>query len=334
MNLFQTTVSNDGGTHWKVVASDSLGDDTGYVQSKVGEVTQISYSEDDGDLVNNVKVGAINALHTHLVAAGDTKTVTESTPVGVHTSTMVGSVGLENKLHVAKTFDQAAIHLYADPNLKPGQLAFENQQYVLQHPEGWLHSASCHQDSLLMKSSVDVNGMVHVGSAPSDGDVTMQYTSTLHSRGTFNLTYIPPSEASAAAVLHAQRMVALDRRASSPQVATTFLDYARSQIVEARKLELAATGGADTAAPEAAAVKHLRDLPSNHDFPFNRSYSSHARIGPAGSHHWDTLYANEISLRFTHFPPIFARELCQIALSPIGRRRRCDLTPSPRGLAS
>ena len=39
-------------------------------------------------------------------------------------------------LLVHKTFDQNAIQIYADPNLKPGQLGFTNKQYVMRDSRG------------------------------------------------------------------------------------------------------------------------------------------------------------------------------------------------------
>ena len=39
----------------------------------------------------------------------------------------------------------------------------------------------------------------------------------------------------------------------------------------------------------------------------------------ASAHHLNKMYVNEFSLKFAHSPPIFSRELWQIALSPLGR---------------
>jgi hypothetical protein len=84
----------------------------------------VSYSSDDSPLISNVKVGAINALHTFLVPAGTTATVNETSPVGVHISSVTGVVAVgagggggdldlrevpEGALVVHKTFDQSTI---------------------------------------------------------------------------------------------------------------------------------------------------------------------------------------------------------------------------------
>ena len=289
-------------------------------------------------LISNVKVGAINALHTFLVAGGTTSIVNETSPVGRHMSTVTGVTTTESAagLHwasqlngqggtagdglgllVHKTFSQDQITTYSDPTLEAGQMAYQNKQFVAQHSDGWLHSASTQQDAVLLHAETGAGGTVVVkGAAPAGagagagGGATtdIEYKSSLHSHGQINLTFTATPSAAAAADAN-RRWSAFgstppplpnDARYDSYRT-TDFFGYARGIAAANRATQ--PTPPAPPAQPAGRAAVQASDQHhhrhrrvgsggSGVDFPFNKSYSTSASIGPTGQDPWHVLNAN------------------------------------------
>jgi len=153
MNLFGTKVNvGQGDTVVQPpqdivnIGDDPLGYDMYYQQKKSGEVEKIWYNVEDSIYFINVKTGAINAFHTHLLNPGDTTTLLDSDPVGIHYSTFQGDDGDQpNSLKVNKTFNALDVQAFADKHLKPGNVKIVALTNTGIHAAGYIESGSVDQ---------------------------------------------------------------------------------------------------------------------------------------------------------------------------------------------
>jgi hypothetical protein len=195
-------------------------------------------------------------------------------------------------------------------------MAFQNTQYVALHTKGWLHSASTHQETVLLHAATANDGTVTVSGAapylhhqqqptpaPSGGSNTdVEFSSTLHSRGQLNLTFTatPPP----AAVEGARRWVGMTSFPITPKHTTTCLyGYARAIAEKAPKAAAptAVVPPSDQHQQKQVWTRQRRrdrsvtkagGVRSTPDFPFNKSYGAEASIGPNGKDPWQVLNAN------------------------------------------
>ena len=122
MNMFDTRVSVGQEAYHvangTAANSASLGYDMYFQQSNTGEIQKIWYDRRDDQYFVNVKISAINTLQTKITPPGQTQTVLESDPVGVHYSVLTGiAPSNDDVLVVDKAFSQKDFEKFSDPDV-------------------------------------------------------------------------------------------------------------------------------------------------------------------------------------------------------------------------
>jgi len=245
MNMFNTQVNvgQDGSSssptpvYSNGTNSNALGYDMYFLQSNTGEISKIWYNSRDELYFVNVKLGAINALQTKITAPGQTQTVLESDPVGVHYSQLTGTESTnDGALLVEKTFNQKDFEKFSDPDVTKNNVVMMARASTGVHSAGFIQSAQSEQYATLVnmaRSSKLSNKVSGVNTNSTGFDMDMQ------SRGMLNIdfqsqamvsqsTYFPAA-VNRASLENSDDMLAFD---SMYEVAIKGVIHAKNQIPE------------------------------------------------------------------------------------------------------
>lgn len=160
MNMFDVTVNvGQGPASAKVPGTpltsrddEPLGYDMYFAQNTTGEITEIWYNEDDSPYFINVKISAINAFQTRVVAPGANLLAAESDPAGYHYSSFIGG-NQQSTLLVSKTFTEKDFTSFADPNVKPANLKLNALTSTSVHNDGYILGASVNQQVVITNAN-------------------------------------------------------------------------------------------------------------------------------------------------------------------------------------
>eukprot|EP01111_Echinosteliopsis_oligospora_P017875 TRINITY_DN791_c0_g1_i1.p1 TRINITY_DN791_c0_g1~~TRINITY_DN791_c0_g1_i1.p1 ORF type:complete len:719 (+),score=245.36 TRINITY_DN791_c0_g1_i1:43-2199(+) len=195
MNMWNTVVSIDESEATPIgSSSSSLGYDVYFNQSKSGPINEIIYETDDSPYYLNVKIGAINALQTAVVSAGNMITITENDPIGIHTATVVGS--MQSSLSLSKTFTQVDFSQFPDPTLNPSNIALAATGQVTVHPDGYVLSAELNQSIILTNISPSSASASASTAGVADMNNATGLNMLLAAGGQLTLTYSPSTSSS------------------------------------------------------------------------------------------------------------------------------------------
>jgi len=194
MNMFGTTVNvgQSVSTPTQVTGkNDPLGYDMFFQQMKTGEIPKVWYQKGDSSYYVNVKLGAINAFQTHVVASGKTEKVLEADPVGSHFSNLKGSGS--DKLSIVKTFTEDDFKSFPDAKLKKGNLKLIATTTTTVHSAGYIMGSSVDQQVTMVKmaqlSSMSKQQTVQQTVGASDTGLN----SDLSSKGHLGITLLQAS---------------------------------------------------------------------------------------------------------------------------------------------
>jgi len=152
VNVGQGPASAKPGTPLTSQDDEPLGYDMYFAQNTTGEITEIWYNENDSPYFINVKISAINAFQTRVVAPGANLMAAESDPAGYHYSSFVGG-NQQTTLLVSKTFTEKDFTSFADPNVKPANLKLNALTSTSVHSEGYIVGASVNQQVVITNAN-------------------------------------------------------------------------------------------------------------------------------------------------------------------------------------
>jgi len=145
-NLFDNTFNVGQGTQQNYTSFNGgpLGETMYYQQNFTGEIVQIWYEDNDDPVLVNIRIGVINAFHSHLMGFGQsTKIYNDQDPVAVHNSLVSGkqSTVPDVSLEVHKSFTQNDVITFSDPTVKPWNVQFNSDQTLYVNQNGYILGA-------------------------------------------------------------------------------------------------------------------------------------------------------------------------------------------------
>jgi hypothetical protein len=198
MNMFNTEVNvgqdSNRPSSIPVFSNDSnsnaLGYDMYFQQALTGEMMKIWYNKADDMYFVNVKLGAINSLQTKVTAPGQTQTVLESDPVGVHYSEMTGKQSANDELLVVeKTFSQKDFEKFSDPDVTKNNVALMARASTGIHTSGFIQSAQSEQYGTLVNMARSSNAEAKRQRASGVNTNSTGFDMDMQSHGVLNINY-------------------------------------------------------------------------------------------------------------------------------------------------
>eukprot|EP01116_Phalansterium_solitarium_P021912 TRINITY_DN7034_c0_g1_i1.p1 TRINITY_DN7034_c0_g1~~TRINITY_DN7034_c0_g1_i1.p1 ORF type:complete len:754 (+),score=326.84 TRINITY_DN7034_c0_g1_i1:241-2262(+) len=141
-----------------------LGDIAFIWQSFNGTVLRVAFSRNDPDFFIEVKLGAANALQTHVVAPGKNTSVLTLDPVGAYMADVV-AVGEKSALMITKNFTQSNVVRFTDPTVDPDNVVISAGTVTAIGLDGVIKTANVDQFVQL----VNVNNNPAAAAAHSSG---------------------------------------------------------------------------------------------------------------------------------------------------------------------
>jgi len=208
MNMYDAEI-DDKSLPTKVTKKfdQNLGKSAQFWQQADGQVVRVVFQTDDSDYYKQVKLGAINALHSHIVPAGSTHDVADSDAVGMHKSAIIASTltsleeGESVHLNLYKTFDQTMFTQFTDANLKPHNIKLNAKTTTKVHQNGYIMSSVVDQAATLTNINEqpgDVSTTTDLSKRSAPEAVDMYMTSS----GKLSLKLMSPPTLSSSASVH------------------------------------------------------------------------------------------------------------------------------------
>jgi hypothetical protein len=186
MNLFGTVVSvsnKSGSASPAEPKGEALGEDMYFYQLKTGEITEIQYYSNDPIYYVDVKLGAINAFQTSIVAAGKAAVVLEVDPIGNHSTQVSGAVGPDGSLVLTKVFSQVDFSAFPDHTVTPKNMLINVQAVTGVHAEGYVINSTLRQTVIMTNGAPSTAKRALTNSTGFD--------TQLSALGTLSIRYAP-----------------------------------------------------------------------------------------------------------------------------------------------